>query len=189
MAFLLCFKREVVTLAFARGAFDASAIDLTQQLLGFYVLGLLFLSLRGTVTNVFYSLKDSTTPAKNATVGVLINLVLNLTLPFVIGINGLALATALSAIYITTMLVILLLKKHQEFNLTGFFKNFKGIVVASVVTAVAMVVCRYFMEDSSVILRFCIGCLCCMVCYLTCIVIMRVPIFIMFTDMIKKKKK
>ena len=74
MAFLLCFKREVVTLAFARGAFDASAIDLTQQLLGFYVLGLLFLSLRGTVTNVFYSLKDSTTPAKNATVGVLINL-------------------------------------------------------------------------------------------------------------------
>ena len=34
MAFLLCFKREVVTLAFARGAFDASAIDLTQQLLG-----------------------------------------------------------------------------------------------------------------------------------------------------------
>lgn len=187
MVFLLCFKREVVTLAFARGAFDTSAITLTQQLLGFYVLGLLFLSLRGTVTNVFYSLKDSTTPAKNATIGVLINLALNLTLPFVIGINGLALATALSAIYITGMLVILLLKKYQELNLTGFFKNLKGIVVASVVTAVAMVACKYFMEDSSVILRFCIGCLCCMVCYLTCIVIMRVPIFMMFTDMIKKK--
>lgn len=70
-----------------------------------------------------------------------------------------------------------------------FVLPFIGIVVASVVTAVAMVVCKYFMEDSSVILRFCIGCLCCMVCYLTCIVIMRVPIFIMFTDMIKKKKK
>lgn len=127
MAFLLCFKREVVTLAFARGAFDASAIDLTQQLLGFYVLGLLFLSLRGTVTNVFYSLKDSTTPAKNATVGVLINLVLNLTLPFVMGINGLALATALSAIYITTMLVILLLKKHQEFHLKDSLRTSKGL--------------------------------------------------------------
>ena len=168
-----------------------SRINLTMSAYAFFLVPVMafLLCFKREVTNVFYSLKDSTTPAKNATVGVLINLVLNLTLPFVIGINGLALATALSAIYITTMLVILLLKKHQEFNLTGFFKNFKGIVVASVVTAVAMVVCRYFMEDSSVILRFCIGCLCCMVCYLTCIVIMRVPIFIMFTDMIKKKKK
>ena len=189
MAFLLCFKREVVTLAFARGAFDASAIDLTQQLLGFYVLGLLFLSLRGTVTNVFYSLKDSTTPAKNATVGVLINLVLNLTLPFVMGINGLALATALSAIYITTMLVILLLKKHQEFHLKGFFKNFKGIVIASFITALVMLTNKYLMGDYSILLQFSLGSLCCIITYLFCVLVMRIPIFMMFADMIKRKKK
>ena len=189
MAFLLCFKREVVTLAFARGAFDASAINMTQQLLGFYVLGLLFLSLRGTITNVFYSLKDSSTPAKNATIGIFINLVLNLLLPPIMGINGLALATALSAIYITSMLVILLLRKHQEFNLTEFFKNFKGIVAASVITAIIMVFCKYFMKDNTDIFRFIIGCLCCMTSYLTCVVIMRIPIFIMFTSMINKKKK
>lgn len=189
MAFLLCFKREVVTLAFARGAFDTSAIDLTQQLLGFYVFGLLFLSLRGTVTNVFYSLKDSATPAKNATIGVLINLALNLTLPFVMGINGLALATALSSIYITTMLVILLLKKHKEFHLKGFFKNFNGIVISAFVTAVAMIVCGYFMDDASAILRFIIGGLCCMICYLVCVGILRVPIFMMLLNMIGRKEK
>ena len=188
MAFLLCFKREVITLAFARGAFDASAIDLTQQLLGFYVLGLLFFSLRGTITNVFYSLKDSTTPAKNATIGVLINLALNLSLPFVMGINGLVLATALSAIYITGMLVILLLKKHKEFNLAVFFKNFEGIVVASFLTAVPMIACKYFLKNSPVLASFCIGCFCCIVCYLVCARIMRVPIFVMFIDMIKKKR-
>ncbi len=189
MTFMLCFKREIVTLAFARGAFDTSAIDLTQQLLGFYVLGLLFLSLRGTVTNVFYSLKDSTTPAKNATIGVLINLVLNLTLPFVMGINGLALATALSSIYITTMLVILLLKKHKEFHLKVFFKNFKGIVMSVFFTVVAMMACRYFMDDASVILRFIIGSICCMICYLVCVVIMKVPIFMMLLDMIRRMEK
>lgn len=187
MAFLLCFGREVVTLAFARGAFDASAIDLIQQLLGFYVLGLLFLSLRGTVTNVFYSLKDSDTPAKNATIGVFINLALNLTLPLVMGINGLALATALSAIYITTMLVILLLKKHQEFHLKFFFKNLKGIVISTLVSTVTMMVCRYFIDDASTILRFIAGSLCCMICYLACIAIMKVPIFMILLGMIKKE--
>lgn len=189
MAFLLCFKREVVTLAFARGAFDASAINLIQQLLGFYVLSLLFLSLRGTVTNVFYSLKDSATPAKNATIGVLINLALNLTLPFVMGINGLALATALSAIYITTMLVILLLKKHHEFHLKVFFKNLKGIAISALATTVAMMICEYFMDDASTILRFIAGGLCCMICYLICVMIMRVPFFMTLSDMIKRKKK
>ena len=148
------------------------------------MLGLLFFSLRGTITNVFYSLKDSTTPAKNATIGVLINLALNLSLPFVMGINGLVLATALSAIYITGMLVILLLKKHKEFNLAVFFKNFEGIVVASFLTAVPMIACKYFLKNSPVLASFCIGCF----CYLVCARIMRVPIFVMFIDMIKKKR-
>lgn len=187
MAFLLCFKREVVTLAFARGAFDSSAIDLTQELLGFYVFGLLFLALRGTVTNVFYSLKDSATPAKNATIGVLINLVLNLSLPFVMGINGLALATALSAIYITGMLIFLLLKKYKEFELVSFFRNLKGIVIAAVVTSLVLIGCRYFLSDVSDIIRFSLGVLCCAICYLISVFILRIPIFVILFDMIKKK--
>ena len=181
MAFLLCFKREVVTLAFARGAFDSSAIDLTQELLGFYVLGLLFLALRGTVTNVFYSLKDSATPAKNATIGVLINLVLNLSLPFVMGING------LSAIYITGMLIFLLLKKYKEFELVSFFRNLRGIVIAAVVTSLVLTGCRYLLSDVSDIIRFCLGVLCCAICYLISVFILRVPIFVILFDMIKKK--
>ena len=77
------------------------------------------------------------------------------------GINGLALATALSAIYITTMLVILLLKKHQEFHLKGFFKNFKGIVIASFITALVMLTNKYLMGDYSILLQFSLGSLCC----------------------------
>ncbi len=187
MAFLLCFKREVVTLAFARGAFDSSAINLTQELLGFYVLGLLFLALRGTVTNVFYSLKDSTTPAKNATIGVIINLVLNLSLPFIMGVNGLALATALSAIYITGMLVFLLLKKHSEFDLRNFFQNFKRIVIASFLTALLLIGCRFFLHGFSDIIRFFVGMIFCAIGYLVSVIMLRVPIITVLSDMIIKK--
>lgn len=187
MGFLMCYKREVVTLAFARGAFDSSAIDLTQELLGFYVLGLLFLALRGTITNVFYSLKDSATPAKNATIGVIINLALNLSLPFVMGINGLAFATALSAIYITGMLLLLLLKKHKEFNLSYFFRNLKRIVIASLITALLLIYCRFLLLGVSDILRFCAGFTCCVICYLFCGTVLRVPILVVLTDMIKNK--
>lgn len=187
MAFLLCFKREVVTIAFARGAFDTSAIELTQELLGFYVLGLLFLALRGTITNVFYSLKDSTTPAKNATIGVIINLVLNLSLPFIMGVNGLALATALSAIYITGMLVFLLLKKHSEFDLRNFFQNFKRIVIASFLTALLLIGCRFFLHGFSDIIRFFVGMIFCAIGYLVSVIMLRVPIITVLSDMIIKK--
>ena len=189
MAFVLCFKKEVVTLAFARGAFDFSAIDLTQQLLGFYVLGLLFLALRGTLTNVFYSLKDSATPAKNATIGVLINLVLNLTLPCIMGVNGLALATALSAVYITGMLLLLLLRRHREFDLVDFFQNLKKIVVASVLTSLIMVLCRFYYDNVSDLLRFLIGAISSMLCYLACVCLLKVPIFDLLIDMLIQKIK
>jgi len=187
MAFLLCFKREVVTIAFARGAFDTSAIELTQELLGFYVLGLLFLALRGTITNVFYSLKDSTTPAKNATIGVLVNLALNISLPFVMGVNGLAFATTISAIYITGMLIYLLLKRHSEFNLRPFFQNFKQIVIASCIAASSLIACRLFLYDVSDIVRFSVGIILSVICYPTCLIILRVPIALVFTDMIKRR--
>ena len=81
-------KKEIIEIAFKRGEFDEHAVLVTQGLLGFYTIGLLFMALRETVTKVFYSLGDTKTPAKNATLGIILNIILNLSLPFVMGVNG-----------------------------------------------------------------------------------------------------
>jgi len=176
MLYVLCYRREIIEIAFARGAFDTSAIDVTQQLLGFYVIGILFLALRGTVTNVFYSLKDSKTPAKNATIGVIINVVLNGTLPFVMGVNGLALATSITSIYITSALLWSLTRKHDELNLRYFSSNIKKIVIASIVTFIIMYVVKYFLPDLKTLYSLLVGLLVFAIVYLPMVIIIKVPI-------------
>ena len=133
MAGILVFKKEIIEVAFARGAFDVEAVALTQSVLGWYTIGLLFMSFRGTLTNVFYSLKDTKTPAVNATIGVVINIILNVTLPFVMGVRGLALATSISAVVITVRLMFLLTKQHDELRLRDLYSNFPGILVSAIV--------------------------------------------------------
>lgn len=105
------FKKELIEAAFARGAFDTSAVDLTSSLLGLYAIGMLFMSIRTPITNVYYSLKDTKTPAINASIGAVLNIFLNIALAFFGGVKGIAIATSVTAMYITTSLTIVMIKK------------------------------------------------------------------------------
>lgn len=186
MAGILVFKREIIEVAFARGAFDLDAVELTQSILGWYTVGLLFMSFRNTLTNVFYSMKDTKTPAVNATIGVVINIVLNLTLPFVMGVQGLALATSISAIVITTRLMVLLTKQHGELKLNGLFSNIPGIIVSSLVMFIATYAFRLYVPIESSLVTLLLGALLGMLVYLIMVLIMRVPILGYMLSMIKK---
>ena len=186
MAGILVFKREIIEVAFARGAFNLEAVELTQSILGWYTVGLLFMSFRNTLTNVFYSMKDTKMPAVNATIGVVINIVLNLTLPFVMGVQGLALATSISAIIITMRLMILLTKKHCELRLNGLFSNMKGIIVSSLVMFIVTYAFRFYVSIDSSLVILLLGSFIGVIVYFVMILIMRVPIFGYMLSMIKK---
>ena len=146
-------------------------------------------SIRGTITNVFYSLKDSKTPAKNATIGVIINVVLNLTLPFVMGVNGLALATSITSIYITSALVLLLIKKHNDLSLKYYLSNVKGIVLSSVIALSAMIACKIFLPITSSLFSVIIGVLVCAGSYLVMVTLCKVPIVVMVKNVLLNKVK
>lgn len=186
MAGILVFKREIIEVAFARGAFDLDAVELTQSILGWYTVGLLFMSFRNTLTNVFYSMKDTKTPAVNATIGVVINIVLNLTLPFVMGVQGLALATSISAIIITTRLMVLLTRQYGELKLKGLLSNMPGIIVSSLVMFLATYAFRLFVPIESSWATLMLGALLGALVYFIMALIMRVPVLEYMLSMIKK---
>ena len=78
MGEIFILKRELMELAFGRGAFDQNAVDLTASLLGCYSIGIVFFALRETITKVFFSLEDTKTPVLNSCVGLILNIVLKL---------------------------------------------------------------------------------------------------------------
>ena len=144
---ILCLRTELIEVAFARGAFDDKAVDITQQLLACYVLGVFFIAIRETITKVYYSLEDTKTPASNATIGLLINVVLSITIPFVIGVNGLALASSITAAFIAIRLIKILQKKYKEITLHDVWNNVARCILPSIILSVYLLIIHTILRD------------------------------------------
>lgn len=186
---LIVFRKEVIELAFGRGAFNQDAIELTQGLLGIYAIGMLFMAFRSTLNNVFYSMKDTKTPAVNASVGALLNIVLNLTLPYFLGVKGIALSSTLTAVYITSSLMWNMVKKNEAIDMKVFFINIWRIVLSGVIMFIAISLFHHFMNELNSLLIILLGVLIAVIIYSICVIAFKVPIAIQIIDMLISKKK
>lgn len=127
------FANPIITLFFARGEFDVIATSITSYALYFYSIGMLGFGLRDILSRVFYSLQDTKTPMANAVIGLILNIVLNVYLSRYMGIGGIALATSISAIFTTILLLISLRKKMGPFGMKQISISFLKILFASLV--------------------------------------------------------
>lgn len=184
---IFCLKEEIIQLAFGRGQFDASAVDVTQGLLGFYCIGIMFMGLRETVSKVFNSMGDTKTTAINSTIGVVLNIILNVTLPFVMGVNGLALATSICAIFITSRLLLQLVKTGKV-ELSYFFSNIWRIGIATIVMSIFIFLIRYFMLDMNYIIRMVVVTASGIISYFVAILILHLPVTNQIKGMLFLKK-
>jgi len=131
MVGLLMLATPIVTMIFGRGAFDAEARALTSGALFFYATGITAYSLRDIFSKAYFSLQDSRTPMIIGVIGVIINIILNFTLSSFMGINGLALATSLSAGISGYLLIHFLRKKIGGLGMKALFKPHLKILLAS----------------------------------------------------------
>ena len=92
------FRVELVSAVFERGAFDSNSTDLTSSVFALYCLGLFFIACNTVISNIFYGYGDTRREMLISIAFVGTNVLLNVVLVNVWGVNGLALATSLSAI-------------------------------------------------------------------------------------------
>ena len=96
---LIALAHPIVALLLERGKFTPHDTAATAMALMFYAPGLLGYSAVKIASPSFYSLRDSRTPVTVSVVSVLVNLAINLMLVRVMGYRGLALGTALAAMF------------------------------------------------------------------------------------------
>lgn len=128
----MIFSKEIVALLFGRGAFTPEAVAMTGNALFYYSIGMIAFGLRDILSRAFYALQDTKTPMINATIAVVINIVLNIVLSRFLGIGGLALATSISGIVSAFLMFITLRKKIGPFGLKEISISFIKISIASV---------------------------------------------------------
>ena len=187
MAVVIILRKELIALAFGRGAFDQDAVDLTSSLLGCYSIGIVFFALRETITKVFFSLEDTKTPAKNSSIGLFLNIVLSLTLPLILGVEGLALASSFSVVFISISLIIRLLIKYPILNLGMFFANLKQMLLPLIFSVICTFIIYSVLSNYTPIFIL-LGCsLTVSLIYVLTSYFLKVTIFMMFVNKIFKR--
>ena len=124
---------DIISIIFARGAFDENAVAITSKLFVLYFASIVFSGLRQATVRFFYSVGDTKTPMKNTLKGICINIVLNIVLSRILGAPGLALATAVSTAIITVMLILAIKKKYNDIDFKFFWVSLIKVFLGSLV--------------------------------------------------------
>ncbi|MCX5657065.1 MAG: murein biosynthesis integral membrane protein MurJ [Candidatus Omnitrophica bacterium] len=128
---LMVLARPIVSVLFERGKFDTYSTGITSSALMFYSLGLFAYAGTKILVSVFYSMQDTFTPVKVASLSLIINVVLNLIFMFPLKVGGLALATSISATSNFLFLFILLKKRIADLKYKEIISSSLRILLAS----------------------------------------------------------
>jgi len=133
VCFLFMFlSQAILDVLFKRGAFDAESLKITSAVLFFYSFGLFFFCTVKLLVHSFYSLKDTVTPAKTATISLVVNAALSAALMFPLKIAGVALGSSLAALFNCVLLYRALIRKIGPLDWKDTKKQLIEIVVLSI---------------------------------------------------------
>lgn len=137
---LIVLRVPIVQLLFERGAFDERATAMTAIAVMFYSVGLVGFATNIILTRGFYAFQDTATPVKLLSINLFLNLILSVILMGPMGHGGLALASSLSALVNTVLLVWYLDRRLPGIWNVGWLRFMVAVLLASGVMAWATLI-------------------------------------------------
>jgi len=144
---LIALAHPIVAFLLQRGHFNGHDTTATAAALLFYAPGLLGYSAVKIASPSFYSLRDSRTPVTVSVIAVLTNLTINLMLVRVMGYRGLALGTALAALFNAVTLLWLLRRRLGGLDGRRVSMAFLKIALASAAMGAAASLTARWLES------------------------------------------
>ena len=135
MVCIFVVRTDAIRVALERGAFNYDASVLVSDILFFITLSIIPYVVRDSATRLFYSFKNSKTPFIIAIYCIGLKVLFNFLLVKPMGINGIALSTALVTFFNGLMLTILL-RKHISIGYKNLIINCLKILLTCAITFV-----------------------------------------------------
>jgi len=132
--FCFTFSSEIITFLFGRGSFDNESIEMTSGILRYFSIGIIVFGIRTILYNAFYSINNTKTPMINSSFSMIINIFMSLILVRFLGLNGLAIATSLSAIFCT---ILLYFNLQKSIGILHFdFRSYIRVVIVALTSLI-----------------------------------------------------
>ena len=137
---LIILGSPIISLLFERGRFTSQATQATSWALLFYSTGIVAYAGVKVVASAFYSMQDTRTPVRIASIAMVANIVLNLILMRILDVGGLAFATAIASFI---NLLILLYYLRKKIGRLGGKKVLHSLVKILLATSAMGIACIY----------------------------------------------
>lgn len=135
---------QIVEIFYGRGSFGAKEIGMTYGVVIGYALGFLFQAARSNLVKVYYAFQDSKRPMINGVLAIILNIVLSITLAKILGVAGIALATSISMMFVTILLLVGVKRYLPHFTLKKSYKEIMKGAISAGITAVATFLLRSY---------------------------------------------
>jgi putative peptidoglycan lipid II flippase len=130
-------SKEIIDVLYRHGDFSKSDLVPTAGMLFFLSVGLTMFCLSKLMMACYYALKDTRTPAKAATITLLINAAASAIFMFPMKLSGVALGTSIAGVANFWILYHSLVKKVGKFDWQDTFTQLVKILVLSIVMGLA----------------------------------------------------
>lgn len=161
---MIALSSHVVTILFAHGDFSKKLVTNVSGTVVFYSLGFAFYAIKQVINNLFYAKQKTKTPMINTIIGIIANVLLNIFLSKIIGLNGLALATSISSIIIGILMVISAKQELHISTLPSMSIILKYIICAGIMYFICKMILAYIQVN--VFLQCLVACMCGVMVYL-----------------------
>lgn len=115
--------KEIVTIVYGRGAYDATAVENSAFALMGYGSMFIQCAIREMFTRLQYSYQESRKPTINNTISIIANIVLSIVLSRLWGILGITIATSVSVL-ISAVLNVISSRKYNSYLHIRFFNKY-----------------------------------------------------------------
>ena len=137
-AMFIALSKPIIQVVFERGEFTPDDTALTANALLFYSVGMVGYAICEILNKSFYAVQDGKTPMLTSITGVIVNFASAFVFVrlFEMGVGGLALASAVSSIFMAVVLIGMMNKKKSGTFGGGFVVNILKVLVCGAVSAV-----------------------------------------------------
>lgn len=144
---------EIVTIVYARGSFDQTAVAYTAIALACYAPIFLFSGAREILARGFFAVQDTKTPMLNSAIGVACNAVFSIAFVWRLGIAGIALGTAVASAVIAVLMVVQA-RNRLSFRIRPLLTALARQLLSGGVLVALLLIFHRYTAISSPLLRF-----------------------------------
>lgn len=145
---------KIIHFIFQRGDFSQYATLMTSSALKGYLLAFVITTLGVIVTNCYYSLQDTLTPAIVGVIGFFVNIIVALLITPVLGFSGSALAYSVACTFNFIILLFLLARKIHGFEMRVVWTTLVKILIATLGSTIIWALGNYVTYNDFSIISF-----------------------------------